>query len=120
MLMIQVPFPPSINHAWKHRVVGRRAMVYMSAEALNFRADVKRRIGTMIPTDKRLSVTITLYAPNKRKYDIDNRVKAVLDAFTHAGVWVDDEQVDMLMVIRGEPVNDKSGGYAFIHVEIIK
>ena len=118
MLMIELPFPPSINHAWKLRVVGKRAMVYMSQEALNFRAEVKRRVGTITSTKARLSVTITLYAPNKRRYDIDNRVKAVLDAFTHAGVWDDDEQIDMITVFRGDV--SKDNGSCFVHVEIIK
>lgn len=117
-LMIELPFPPSVNHAWKHRVVGRHATVYLSAEALKFRSEVRGLIGVMIATGERLSVTITLYAPNNRKYDIDNRVKAILDAFTHAGVWVDDEQVDMLVVIRGE-IRLKNGS-SFVSIEIIK
>jgi crossover junction endodeoxyribonuclease RusA len=37
---------------------------------------------------------------DKRKYDISNYIKALEDCFTHAGVWLDDEQVDQLGVYR--------------------
>jgi crossover junction endodeoxyribonuclease RusA len=36
--------------------------------------------------------------------DIDNRVKAALDALTHAGVYDDDSQIDELFVARGDIV----------------
>ena len=51
---------------------------------------------------QRLSVEIWLHAPNKRKVDIDNRVKPILDALQRAGVYDDDEQVDELHVYRAD------------------
>jgi crossover junction endodeoxyribonuclease RusA len=41
---------------------------------------------------------------DRRIADIDNRVKAALDALTHAGVYDDDSQIDELLVCRGEIV----------------
>jgi crossover junction endodeoxyribonuclease RusA len=41
-----------------------------------------------------------LIPPNKRKYDIDNRCKALFDAIPHAGLWVDDEQIDVLKIYK--------------------
>lgn len=57
---------------------------------------------TGFPLAGRLSVTITLHAPTRRAYDIDNRVKVAADTLTHARVWFDDEQIDELTVRRGE------------------
>ena len=116
MLIIELPFPPSINHYWKHRVIGRHASIYLSDDALKFRAEVRNRIGVMVATPDRLSVSIDLFAPNKRTYDIDNRIKSILDAFTHAGVWIDDEQVDELCVKRMKIIKD---GKAIVRVNKI-
>jgi crossover junction endodeoxyribonuclease RusA len=43
---------------------------------------------------------VELWRPDRRKngYDIDNFLKCLLDAFTYANIWVDDEQVDCLLV----------------------
>ena len=51
---------------------------------------------------------MVLFPRDKRKIDIDNRIKAVLDALEDAGVFNNDFQVDHLEIIRGEPV--KNGG----------
>ena len=64
--------------------------------------------------DKKLKVTMILRPRDKRKTDIDNRIKAVLDALEHAGVFDDDFQVDHLEMIRGEPIK---GGLLHVVIE---
>lgn len=54
----------------------------------------------MEPFEGRLKVCIELTAPNRRKFDIDNRIKACLDALQETGLFVDDEQIDELIVKR--------------------
>jgi crossover junction endodeoxyribonuclease RusA len=66
----------------------------------NVYADVLEQHGLQSPMEGRLSVHIELFVPDKRKRDIDNYAKALLDALTHAGVWRDDEQVDRLLITR--------------------
>ena len=51
---------------------------------------------------------VVLYPPDKKRRDLDNHMKALLDAITHAGLWEDDEQIDQLQIYRGEIV--KGGG----------
>ena len=63
--------------------------------------------------DRKLKITLILRPRDKRKIDIDNRIKAVLDALEHAGVFDDDFHVDHIEMIRGEPI--KSG---LLHVVI--
>ena len=64
----------------------------------------------------RLAVTITVNPPDKRKRDIDNLAKAPLDALTHAGLWLDDSQIDKLSIERG-PVT--KGGQIHITISTI-
>ena len=40
---------------------------------------------------------------DKRRRDLDNILKAPLDALTHAGVLMDDEQFDEINIVRGQP-----------------
>jgi len=116
-MIISLPFPPSINHYWKHRVAGKKAIIYLSTEGVAFRSFASGMIDAGAAISDRVAVTIDLYPPNKRKFDIDNRVKAVLDALTHAGVWLDDEQVDQLIVNR---CGIMAGGCCIVSIEILK
>ena len=45
-------------------------------------------------------VVVSLFQPTKRKCDIDNYMKALLDALQHAGCYDDDEQIDELHIVR--------------------
>lgn len=64
----------------------------------------------------RLEMQVTLYPKDRRKQDIDNRIKALWDALTDAGVFDDDEQIDVLMVQRG---SIKKGGGCLVMIDIL-
>lgn len=64
----------------------------------------------------RLEMQVTLYPKDRRKQDIDNRIKALWDALTDAGVFDDDEQIDVLMVQRGAI---KKGGGCIVMIDIL-
>ena len=59
---------------------------------------------------------MVLFPRDKRKIDIDNRIKCVLDALQDAGVFNDDFQVDELTIVRGKTI--KGGGIRVIIEEI--
>lgn len=112
MVELELSYPPSVNHyytkwcsfipkAGKHVVkvaVGERGMAY--------RAEVRRyKLETLKnpPALKgRLSMECQLWRPNRRKegYNIDNFLKCLLDAFTYAGIYEDDDQVEVLLVYK--------------------
>ena len=65
----------------------------------------------------RLEMQVTLYPKDRRKQDIDNRIKALWDALADAGVFDNDEQIDTLMVQRGAI---KKGGGCMVIIEKIE
>lgn len=101
MVTIALPWPPSINHYWRH--VGNRTLI--SREGRDYRERVFRTLARRnIPTlEGRLAVAMNAWPPDRRRRDLDNLPKAVLDACQHASLYADDSQVDLLLIKRCEP-----------------
>lgn len=97
-LVFALPYPPSVNTYWRHRVIGKRASVYISEKGQDYRKAVKALISIQDQLTGLLHVSIRLTPPDKRVRDIDNPIKALLDSLTHAGLWVDDSQVKRLSI----------------------
>ncbi len=76
-------------------------MIYVSKEGQIYRTAV---MGQTALTKKlhtgRLRVEIEAYPPDRRKRDLDNILKSLLDALTYAGIWEDDSQIDDLRIYR--------------------
>jgi len=97
-LVFALPYPPSVNTYWRHKVIGKRAAIYISEKGAAFRQSVKALVSITEPISNLLHVSIRLTPPDKRIRDIDNPIKALLDALTHAGAWQDDSQIKRLSV----------------------
>ncbi len=100
MIKLSLPYPPSINHYYIHasrcNVIGKKGIAYRNKVYYAVKA---KRLSE--PLTCRLSVTINAIMPDERKRDLDNIQKAVLDSLQNAGVYVDDCQIDELIVKRG-------------------
>lgn len=101
MISLWIPFPPSANSYFRGGN-GRRGY-FIPKEVKAFRDAVAIIVAAerIKPLAGRLSLEIRLFGPNRRKFDIDNRIKAVNDALQHAGCFADDEAIDKLSVERG-------------------
>lgn len=99
MIELALPYPPSVNRYWRNvngrTLISKAGRLYREAVSLNARS---ARAGTLTG---RLSVTVELTMPDKRRRDLDNTLKALLDAMESARVYLDDSQIDRLEVIRG-------------------
>jgi len=110
-VVITLPYPPSVNHYWRR--VGPRTLV--SREGRAFRKDVCALLGGLPagrhgggirkpPSGGRIALCMDAFPPDRRRRDLDNIAKSVLDALEHAGVYEDDSQIDLLLTRRREPV----------------
>lgn len=52
----------------------------------------------------RLAILVEAYPPDRRRRDLDNLFKALLDAMQYAGVYLDDSQADRLTIARRDTV----------------
>jgi crossover junction endodeoxyribonuclease RusA len=99
-----LPWPPTVNNYWRHKVIGRLATVYVSREGMQYRKAVNLCLMQLgIKTyglEGNLKVEIEVYPPDRRKRDLDNLLKSLLDALTHAQVWKDDSQISDLRIYR--------------------
>lgn len=109
MTEIVLPYPPSANRYWRHPNKGRLAGRHLiSREGRAYRSHVGWVTSFQAPIAGRVHLTLTVCAPDRRRRDLDNVLKASLDALTHAGAWHDDSQIDRMVVTRGALVESGS------------
>lgn len=101
-MILILPLPNSANTHWRRG----RNVTYLSKQGQEFRKQVIQIFSGLLPNHKpiesRLEVQVEIHPKDKRKMDIDNRIKPLLDALQHASVFIDDEQIDRLVVERKE------------------
>lgn len=104
-MKLTLPMPPSMNHYWRSVVIGGFARVLLSKPGRQYQVDcqaaVLSSIGKPTPIVERCQVSVVVYPKDRRAFDIDNRLKPLLDALVHCGVIGDDAQVDRLTIERG-------------------
>lgn len=115
MISLDLPWPPSVNGYFIPVRACGFVRLSLSPAGRAYRKDamhaIRSVLGPPVTTLQSVRVDIELRPPDRRKRDIDNHIKAVFDAITHAKLWGDDGQVDELTVRRGRV---KRGGMATV------
>ena len=110
-ITLTLPWPPSVNTYWR-TFQGR---MIISAKGREYRKavieQVKRQFGA-VNFQGKLCVEIEAYRPDKRRRDLDNLLKAALDACTAAEVWQDDCNIVDLRIYWADTI----GGMIKVHV----
>lgn len=105
-LTFALPWCPSVNLMWRTPRSGPLAgRTMLSREGRQFRTNcaaaiVAQKVPRGLLTGK-LAVYIELRAPDRRRCDLDNRLKAALDGLQNSGVIADDAHIDDLQIVRG-------------------
>jgi crossover junction endodeoxyribonuclease RusA len=93
-----------------------RVLLSNAARAWCIAAKNKLPSGKVEPLTGRLDVMIELLPPKRlqgKAWDIANREKVLCDLLTEQRIWLDDSQIDRILIIRGAPVNE---GAAVVHI----
>lgn len=95
-LYVTLPFPPSVNNIWRGGKGGRH---YLSAKYKSWR-EAAALIAKSQTKGKQIkgpyALQINVSRPDKRKRDLDNLLKAVVDLLVHVGVTSDDSELQMI------------------------
>lgn len=101
--LLVLPFPPSVNHYWRSTAQSGRSRVYLSDAGRQYRKQAflearlqyAPRLG-----EAAVAVHVDAYPPDRRRRDLDNLLKGLLDSLCYAGCFADDSQVADLRIRR--------------------
>jgi crossover junction endodeoxyribonuclease RusA len=100
---LELPYPPSVNSYW--RANGHRRFISKEGVAFTREVDLIIKMSKVKSFEgKRLAISVVIHPRSKRKFDLDNTLKAILDALMKAGMYNDDSQIDYIEIARGEAV----------------
>lgn len=100
--------PNSINNHWLRSAKG----MFISKQGKIFRQhviDIVDKAGFKdLKLENKLKYKAVYHRHDARRCDLDNFcTKAVFDALTHSGIWLDDSQLDEISYSRGDLTKDK-------------
>jgi len=102
-VQLSLPWPPTTNHAYANvnsrRVKTKDARLYAALAASIAKAAY---LTPPLTLQDRLEVQLILHAPDKRRYDIMNREKILIDSIALV-LGFDDQQIDKFTIFRAEP-----------------
>lgn len=111
-LEITLPWPPTVNTYYRNfngrSIISKKGREYRVAVAEQV---LIQRAAKHL--DHAVKVEIKAYRPDRRRRDLDNLLKSLLDSMTHAGVMSDDALIEDLRVYWA----DEIGGMVKVTIE---
>lgn len=117
--------PPTVNQMYRNVTRGSFTRRYKTQACHDFQDMLSTRIKTLWrekpPYEGRVALFIKFFQSDRRRWDLDNRLKALQDCLQLAGVIKDDSQIDFISIERQysnknatiltlSAINDKSLG----------
>jgi crossover junction endodeoxyribonuclease RusA len=95
---IELPYPPSVNHYWRN--VKGHMTISKAGKAFRDRARATCLAMGLQCVQDRLCLEIEAFPPDRRSRDLDNLLKAPLDALGKGFAYADDSQIDEIHLYR--------------------
>ena len=102
-LNLTLPMPVSVNQYYRAILRGRICCSILSKKGREFKQRIANLIGDSDkqPTDKPVMVIIKLFPATRRRYDVDNFAKSLLDSLEGIA-YINDEQIMCLAISKEE------------------
>ena len=97
---LELPYPPTVNN---YTTVSRgRKILSEKGRAYKDEAELllMQQVHNPVPLEGPLKVYIQVYVPDRRRRDMDNILKPILDQLGENGFYEDDSQVDDIQIQR--------------------
>ncbi len=111
MVALELPYPPSVNHYYRR--VGPRTLISREGRAYREKVCAVLAVQGVTTHTGPIAVKVEAYPPDRRRRDIDNVLKALLDALEKGGAYENDNQIVRLVAEKREPVE---GGRAVVRI----
>lgn len=109
-LELHIPRPPSVNGLYANRSGGR----YKTRRYTKWLAEAGYALSPQIRGHKTLTAPCSVALVfDKRRGDLDNYVKGPFDLLTRHRVWLDDDQVEQILLRHDR----QAGGIMFVTID---
>lgn len=115
----ELPYPPTVNTYWrsiimKSKYTGEpRIQLLISKRGRQFQRDLKWWFDFYCGKSMKgnLKFEADFHPPDKRRRDLDNLLKSIIDALCKAGAYENDDQIQEIHVRFGKPMK---GGKSYV------
>lgn len=114
-LEICLPYPPSVNHYWRHTKTGRH---YISEAGRKFKAKATEICQQFDPFVGPVAICLDVYYPDNRNRDPDNINKGLFDSLVSAGL-IEDDNNKIVVDFRSRNCGIKKGGLVVVKIKSI-
>ena len=107
-----IPYPPSVNRMWRTY----RGRILLSKEGRAYYDECTLGVASQRGGTMRGPVKVRLWVspPDRRRRDLDNVLKPIMDLGTKAKIWDDDSQLVEIHATKEDPIK---GGRVVMEVK---
>ena len=118
-ITLEIPYPPSVNSIYRHAVRGKHSVMFMTDKGKKYQQVIRAIMleqGSPRFGLARLHIVVEAFPPDRRKRDLGNLDKVLMDSLEKAQVFEDDSQIDRLTYIRKSV---EKGGKVIVKIQKI-